>query len=165
MRSAYELVNGKSHATTAEELVPYHVSVHEAMCKEADGTPCRDCGGRIYLSFAVLRRFARVRNYVGQAVTIGSGYRCKAHQTRLWNEASQEDRDAGMVAFPGSSPHEFGEAIDTYPTAGYTPLTWGRLIVELNKGDIRVGCYHYPWGAHMDTMFLVRPDLVKGISW
>jgi hypothetical protein len=118
------------------------------------------------LSFGVMRRFKRVRDAHGGPITINSGYRCVAHQARLYAEASQAEKDADLIAAPGHSPHNFGEAIDTLTPEGFaSPVAWGNFCLEVNKGDLRVGCLSYPWGAHLDTMFLLDPARGKGILW
>ncbi|MNS92428.1 D-alanyl-D-alanine carboxypeptidase [compost metagenome] len=156
-RTAYEIVGGKTHATTAAELAPYNVLPNEAACP---------CCGKIYVSFAVLRRFKRVRDAVNHALTITSGYRCNASQTYIWKRAPLWERLAGLVAKPGSSPHEYGEALDVAkPSQFRTPTDWGRFIVEVNRGDIRVGCLKYKGFAHMDTLFFARAWAGKGILW
>lgn len=159
-RPLVELVNGKTHATTAAELAPYHVLPSEAACP---------CCGRIYVSFAVLRRFKVIRETVGHALTITSGFRCNASQTAIYKRASLKERLLGLVAKPGHSPHEHGEALDVAkPSQFATPTLWGRFIVDTLKKHgmaVRVGCLKYKGFAHMDTMNLVRAALGTGILW
>ena len=74
------------------------------------------------------------------------GFRPLAVQQRIWDNASQADRDAGLVAHPGSSQHEFGNAADCLMSRAAVPRFVTYLESNPNVGGIGI----YSWGVHVD---------------
>src|SRR5262245_949679 len=57
----------------------------------------------------IIIKLNRLARQTGRTVTITSGFRTNAEQTRLYNQLAPQ---GGVVAAPGTSPHEFGHAVD-----------------------------------------------------
>ena len=158
----------KLFATTAEELKPYYVTVEESRCHDIANVkkPCRFCGGQVRISYELLKRFKVLRETFGAAIHWSSGYRCKAKQQYLYDNATPQERAKGLVAKPGYSDHERGDAADLKkPDKFKTALEWGQYILQVLKGDIRIGCKSYKSFAHIDTKHVTHKGVAKGIRW
>lgn len=162
----------KTYLTTPEELAPYHIDKEDAWCHE-DGDrskPCRHCGGQIRIHVKLAEAFLMVRTAAGIAIKWSSGFRCNAKQRFLYEHASAEEKADGLVAPPGSSPHEKAAAGDwTNPDTRRWPTAkaWGEFILAtLTKAKIavRIGCLRYKSFAHVDVLNLLEGK-PSGIRW
>jgi len=148
---------GKTYLTTEAELARFNIDKEDAWCHE-DGDrskPCADCGGRIYIHFRLAEAFFIVRTALGLPIKWSSGYRCLEKQERLYRNASQEERDQGLVAKPGTSPHHRGAGDWVKPDRFANPTEWGKFIVSTLKEygrAVRVGCLRYRSFAHVDVL-------------
>lgn len=71
----------------------------------------------------------------GIDIVIHSGLRDTAHQQRLWNNRAS---NPNPVARPGTSPHEFGVAVDATPLPR-TNASWSVLYDEAKKAGLVLG--------------------------
>lgn len=74
------------------------------------------------------------------------GFRPLSIQQAIWDNASQAERDAGLVAHPGHSQHEVGNAADILQTRMGIP----RLYDYLESNPAVGGLGIYLWGIHVD---------------
>lgn len=158
--------------TTAADLEKCHLTIEEVRCKEADGSPCRDCGGQAKILVETAWGFATVREALGVPIVVSSGYRCTKHQQRIWDAEVKRVgsiyKARQKVAKPGTSAHEYAAALDCATPRGFTPGALRKAFeVELH-GDCRTGLY--PWGVHFDRAHLLQPNpnpvhFRKGVRW
>lgn len=74
------------------------------------------------------------------------GFRPPALQQAIWDRASQAERDAGLIAHPGHSQHEKGNAADCLMGPAGVP----RFVDYLETNPAVGGIGIYPWGVHVD---------------
>lgn len=155
-----------------EALKACHISPDEIRCTPDGGGTCPDCRGEVKILVATATAFKRVREAVGGPIRITSGYRCPAHQKRLFLAAvrnfGSEATARKHVAPPGGSPHNFGAALDLALPVGYDAARFARLIVDTLQGDVRWGTY--PSFVHMDCAHYLNPNpdprnFKKGVHW
>lgn len=119
----------------------------------------------------IVTAFGAVRRAAGVPIVITSGHRSHELQKILYAQRSHN----GAVAFPGTSPHEFGAALDMAVPRGFTQDSFARLIIQTLRGDVRVGwkSYRGQGFVHMDVcQKLIGPDgrpphpaHVAGVTW
>lgn len=153
------------------DLIKCHLLLEELRCHDGAGNPCSDCGGEVKLLVETAWGFKAIRETLGQPIKVSSGYRCRQHQERLFNEAvakyGSEEEAAKWVAPPGSSPHEYGAALDCHQSA-MTPQAFLNLVADRLNGDCRLGLYddfvHYDRAHYLDP----NPDPThyhRGARW
>lgn len=74
------------------------------------------------------------------------GFRPLAIQQHIWDNASRAERDAGLVAHPGSSQHELGNAADCLMSRAAIPAFVDYLKTNPAVGGVGI----YEWGVHVD---------------
>jgi len=153
-------------------LAACYLSLGEIRCKEPDGSPCRDCGGTARILAETAQGFKAAREAAGVPIEVSNGYRCRAHQKRLFDAEVARTRSIAVarrkVALPGTSAHEYFAAIDCLTPKGWTPQELRKVFDTALKGDCRLGLYR--WGVHFDRAHLLDPNpcpahFRKGVRW
>lgn len=109
--------------------------------------------GRGWLADDAAASLARVDARLGRALDVNEAGRTAARQWELWDRYAAGDRTIGKPAYPGSSPHESGQAIDTDDR-----VSW--IAQHGWIADVPGEPWHYRYYAHLDKYVGTTPTPV-----
>jgi|GEM_PF-3873137 len=153
------------------DLTKCHLLLDELRCRDDAGHACPDCGGEVKLLVETAWAFKAIREALRQPIQVTSGYRCRKHQERLFQEAIARYGSRSVatrhVAPPGASPHEFATALDCRQKV-MSPRAFRDFVANLLNDDCRLGLYST--FVHIDRAHYLDPNphpahYRRGVRW
>jgi hypothetical protein len=135
-------------------------------------------GGELVIFEPLIELFESVRETAKKPIVIYSGYRSPEYQKKLYQQDIAENGGApsGKVAKPGSSPHQYGAAMDLAIPVNMNAQSFATLIrkrsLDLKFPMARTGWKQYGGGfVHADLVHMLFEPNIKGkinpnpVSW